>query len=456
LVLIKFHKIDFSKTTVVFNALAGIIFLLFVFNLVGAMAAGGTNTLSATQLDDGGPRPFHHIKTEFNVDRRAPSPDIYWLFMDGMLGFETVERFFNEPQNELREGLKNRGFIIDEGAKLNAGGTWSAMCALMFPNFYDNYFGELLADTNHLVLSVDRDTAIMPHLNADIGNMHSHIYPYPEFFSALNAAGYTTVQQSTPGHGFTPFASNIFYDIRYDEQTVGTNHGLSPRFPFFVGIENLLEMLIATTPLSIIQSRLRNFNNEIGWRPIPAHSGLVEPLLITHNTHALYHERLLFASLIDSFDIPSPKMVLTTPLFTHRTQWLYFSPNHPEPFNTLHSDLDNPFAGNVYMNAHKYAARVMLNMVDLILAENPDAVIIIQSDHGFRVEYTQNYLRANGMNDHDLFELIHSTINAVRIPESFGGLDEPLAPVNISRELINRFVGQNYKMAKPHVNPIRR
>jgi hypothetical protein len=51
-----------------------------------------------------------------------------------------------------------------------------------------------------------------------------------------------------------------------------------------------------------------------------------------------------------------------------------------------------------------------------------------------------------GYTKEQIVELMHSVFSAVRIPDEYGGLDEPIAPLNITRELINRFVGDNYEL----------
>ena len=44
-----------------------------------------------------------------------------------------------------------------------------------------------------------------------------------------------------------------------------------------------------------------------------------------------------------------------------------------------------------------------------------------------------------------MLELNYSTVSAVRIPEKYGSLTEPLDPLDITRYLVNHFVGEgNY------------
>jgi len=442
-ILLRFLKVTFEKLDFVFSSVAVVVCLMFVFNLANALRLGGGLDLSAVQGEG------EYVKREFNIDKSLPNPDIYWLWVDGMLSFATVERFFEDPQDDLRQELVSRGFVIKDDAMLHAGLSWVALPALFSPYFYDNYFGRLLQETNHLTTSFERSRSgvLSSNIRQDIGIFEIHIAPYLELHHALAAAGYTLIQQSSPTTGFTPFTSHYFYNIGSSEVLLGRNPELqSVSSPFLAGFENLMDLIFATTPLYMARHAIWRLLPDVNWEPTPSHGHLVEPLLVTHpHTEALVKERMHLNSLIDSFAIPSPKFVLSTPSFTHRLAWSSLVQGHPE--------ILNPLAEYAYINAHKYAVRMMLTMIDLILEENPYAVIVLQSDHGFHYIEHQRFLYENGMNDYDLFELINSTMSAVRIPARYGGLDEPIAPINISRELINRFAGQNFEMTAPHTNP---
>jgi len=106
----------------------------------------------------------------------------------------------------------------------------------------------------------------------------------------------------------------------------------------------------------------------------------------------------------------------------------------------------DPTAIHVYPLAFEEAAKRMLYLVDVAIERNPNTVIVLQADHGFHRYRTQLYLLDQGYNMEQVLELIHSVFSAIRIPPKYGGLDTPIAPLNISRELINRFVGENYTL----------
>lgn len=101
---------------------------------------------------------------------------------------------------------------------------------------------------------------------------------------------------------------------------------------------------------------------------------------------------------------------------------------------------------DLYPLAYEYSNEVMFNMIDLILEHNPNAIIVIQADHGMHLHGTQRQLLAEGFTEEEVAHIQNSVLSAVRIPEQYGGLDEPLDPRNITRELVNRFVGENYQL----------
>ena len=88
----------------------------------------------------------------------------------------------------------------------------------------------------------------------------------------------------------------------------------------------------------------------------------------------------------------------------------------------------------------------VISEIDLILARNPNAVIVLQSDHGFHLDSTQDHLLEQGYTMEQVLELTHSVFSAMRIPDEYGGLEESVAPLNITRVLVNRFVGKNYEL----------
>ncbi|MCL2015012.1 MAG: hypothetical protein FWG68_02055 [Defluviitaleaceae bacterium] len=435
--VIRRYEIGFEKIRPVFTTLVAMVYVLFAFNALPLLQTAPVVVLAETPEED---KLATLFRQEFNVDPTLPSPDIFWFHADGALSFAAVERFFGDPQNEFRAELQNRGFVINENAIVNAGATWPSLPTLLSPGFYDNYWGELLVATNHTINTRRRNSLIRQQFAQDgIVWDDDPNFPYQELYEAFMAAGYNVAVQGHPSQGFVPTASTYFYNISNEQTPLAINHDaiIRNRHPFLLGLDDLVDLMIVTTPFSIIEDFLivNLLFSGLEWISIPSHSEQVERLIIDDN--ATFHERALFRNLLEALELPSPKLVYTQPWFWHRSQWAVYTDS---------VDPEDPFELNQYMVAHNHGVEVLLTMIDLILERNPNAIIVVQSDHGFHIWETQLILESMGFSDEERFEMIHATLSAVRIPPQYGGLDEPLNPKNITRELVNRFVGVNYEL----------
>ncbi|MCL2559334.1 MAG: hypothetical protein FWE07_02500 [Turicibacter sp.] len=432
--VLRLLKIKFYKVRALFSALAGVICLMFVFNAVPPVFANVT----APRMEDRAEQVDFYIRHDFNVDSSLPSPDIYWLHMDGMINFSSMAFLFDDTQDELRQQLLDRGFVINEEAELAAHNTVFGVPALLSPAFYDSYLGELLTHTNTL-LRRGRQRFLHGALNDDGISLAEDVAPYHELLHAFLAVDYTAVM-------IADFSETVYVPIdhfyrignaeRHDDTplTIGNiteieRHVLSDAI-------DLLELLTLATPVPyrfVIQIREGQFD----WESIPEYAEEIDRL--TEGTSDLPHERQLYRRLMDSFSIEGPRLVYMPLMFTHAARWNWH-------YDELVGHGAHSYRIDLYPTAHEYAANVMLTMIDLILEENPNAVIVIQSDHGFHLHATQAQLLADGFTELEVAQIQNSVMSAVRIPEQYGGLDEALDPRNITRELVNRFVGPNYEL----------
>ena len=84
-------------------------------------------------------------------------------------------------------------------------------------------------------------------------------------------------------------------------------------------------------------------------------------------------------------------------------------------------------------------------MIDLILEADPDAVIVLQADHGLHMYTAEQIERVLGAGS--ATNIWNSVFSAIRVPAQYQTSDEQYAlanPLNISRYIVNRFVGENY------------
>jgi len=380
---LRWRKPRFAKIRPAFNALAISLVALFVFNLIPAIHHASVlfRARGAMVGTEHSERPFY-IKRDFQVNPALPSPDIYWFHLDGMMSLETVERFWGEPREHLRGEFARRGFLIYENALLNAGFTDAALPALFSPAFYDSFLGALLAE-NETELRASRTRQVIRALSSAGLIFARDIVARYELFNALIARGYE--------FELPDFGANLPVFV----------YSLSPSQRFLTG--DWLTLLPAAA----------YFHNLFGG-----------------NNYVEVEVRQF-----DCGFYPIARFVFKSFAYTHMTQVWSLDPN------LARMDLT---AVHLYPAAFERIAHRALYYIDAILEQNPNAVIVLQSDHGFHYYQTQRHLIDQGYSLSQVLELMHSVFSAVRIPPQYGGLDAPIAPLNISRELVNRFVGENY------------
>jgi hypothetical protein len=309
-----------------------------------------------------------------------------------------MENFFGKCQMNLREELNKRGFVVYENAELNASYTPPAVTALLSPAFYDNFLHQLLMDLDGMLTCETAD--LLTNLLVEKGlTLEDNILPYHELFSALASVGYGLFGRDTyylrlRNHfHFGDTRENMYFFSQWHRSDFG----------------DLPDLLVMTTPLRDMPffwySRISPTDHSNG-----------------SSTENMTHFNWQFF------------------FNTHAMQWWQQDPRLTERTDESERRLD------LYPIAYQYQVEEMLEFIDIVLDENPDAVIILQADHGFHRAITHEFLFKQGYTRDQILELIYSVFSAVRIPPVYGGVDEPIAPLNISRELVNRFVGENYAL----------
>jgi len=442
--LILFRKIRYSieKLHNAFRIIPVTICILFIVNFTPAFYSEVIDLFFNPPPDE---KPYY-LKTEFVIDKSLPSPDVYWFHVDGMIGFDAAAKHFGDNQEDIKFELQKRGFVINESAELNIGYSDIAIPALISPAFYDSYLEPLLTEFNHL-WQLPRKDEIERVLRRDRINIHDDIMPNQELFNAFLTKDYSYVSF---WHGDANTAT-YYYTTAPD---LVTRTGVERSREFYLQVEDFKALLLSTTPLlhPFFASRIEEYvyneqtASEIYFNMISHHEDVVKRKLIIDNPDlSIYGQEYNFYRCIyDSLRLPSPKLYFIELNWAHepfdKLYWLH------ESFDNLYEkgQAENIFdADTYYMELHRYTIQVFLNAVDLILEHTPDAVIVIQADHGIECR-AQLYMLDNNYPEEKVWDLFVSTISAVRIPEEFGRLDEPLEPLDITKFLINSFVGKNY------------
>lgn len=416
-----FHKKEWKSLPVI----ATVAFAtLLLFNIVPLLTKGGDMNLEDTVK----------YKTEFVVNDASQTPNVYWFFCDGMLGFDAMEQYFNDPQEALQDELTKRGFEIDRSAEFEAG-HWSriAIPALMCPDYYDTYMQKLMADH-------DAAVALRKMTGTGLDNARKN----NETILAFDAKGYTTVTISIPGPYFYPMTDYYYYiksrsEYAKDEVTVprkteniDTNVQTVDEHRLYA--YQLGEIFLGGIP-GQVYDLLFPSKTELERALTTDFDGVSEALCGTQD--ALINTALV-TSLYDAVNAPeirAPKFVIIHDFLAHYPFDTDENGNREEQYENILS----------YRGHHTYAAKVLLHLIDLVLEADPSAVIIIEGDHGLH-EMTQDQITEAFGADAAL-DIWNSVISAIRVPGEYQNGDEKFAlsnPLNISRYIVNNFVGENY------------
>jgi hypothetical protein len=401
----------------------------------------------------GNTRPYE-IKTEFNIDPDLPHPNVYWLHMDGMVGFDAVEQYFGDPQTGLKGELEDRGFVVNTGARLEAGYTHIAIPILLSPVFYDSYLaGEFVRVARFGHERFQRLHIAMYEKGISLNDIH----PKNETLKAFSDVGYVNI--SNDGH-ITSSENIDIYNNGYYSSEIQEIRAADIDFNKTNDFKNLIvEASALTTVKTAIDAYFEKKRPIANRQPIPVYQETVDRYVIGDSDS---NDRMIGIVRAMKYAV-----AVKTPHFFYFNNEIVHVRNfeqtigeviYDEPVGyTFYLDEEGNFYDEpledildlrLYYPQHKYGVKQMMAEVDIILENDPDAVVIIQADHGIHAygkgEYDFKAAEKRGYNLQDQFNLRFQVISAVRIPEKYGKLTGLLHPLDIARYLVNHYVGQNY------------
>jgi len=378
----------------------------------------------------------NYYKTEFNVDKNLPSPNIYWLLMDGMLGFKAMEYLFNDPQPEFTAQLTERGFKINRDAQFEAlHSTNYCIPALMCPTYYDSYFIPKLK----LYFFDKKEKLLHSKKVAMLARIKN------ELILAFNRKGYQTssIVIYPDLYYFSPDV--LYINNKKITQVQELNNKINRDQEGIQELYSIFSLFTQNTPLGWIVSVFDMFMNhylkkyyllniqEISSQPFDN----IE-LFFGESYHE--NDRWYLSALADIMN-QRYKLVIIHDMKAH------FPFIYSKEGKRIKTNFADPYS---YLPQHHFASSIVISYIDFITNKDPDAIIVIQSDHGLHYNETRQILISKyGKTDEDVRLMQNQTISAVRIPEKWGGLEQPIEPPNITRLLVNRYVGENYKMLAP-------
>lgn len=367
------------------------------------------------------------LKREFYVDETSKTPNVYWIHLDGMLGFDAYERYFGDDQAELTQALAEMGFQINRGATLEAAHTTQlAVAQLMCPDFYDREMVPRM-QTHEDAMALRGDLAFKkgPLQQARI---------YNELVLAFAQRGYFTQTLARHNIYFTPLVDRAYDTYPYAKASItryaGNEDQIVEQYLNSVKMDELATLLVEKVGSYFARGMLKRAPLE---KRIDE-AQLKEILLQTGGREDTVN---LVSALYDALDAPAPSLSVLHMVLPH----------YPFSFdaegNAAGTDPNDILS---YGPHHVYTGKVLLNMLRMILASDPDAVIALQADHGLHGQSAEEIAAAFGPDA--VLPIWNGVFSALRVPETYQTGEEALAlsdPLNLARYLVNAFVGENYQ-----------
>ena len=419
----------------IFKTLA--VFEIVVFLIIFIQATGAY--IKKITFSD----PETNYKTSFTISDNSPSPNIYWLFTDGMLGFAAMEYFFYDPQEEFENQLKERGFVVNREAKFEGNhDTAYAIPLFMSPFYYDKNMLPLLKSITQKPTKLS-DLSERQRIFQQMSNSLSKARLNNELIAAFNAKGYQTgiITESlgyywllTTGISYTALGK-IEYNISNLENTATLDK-----------LNHLNDLMAEVTISNIFLGYTRGFLTRLSQKHLT-----VEPIKKAENDTkgiagilSYKNTTWYIDALSEILKNPQPRMTIIVDDKAHFPFLL-----NEDGSSVARSEKESIDIYN-YPPQHRFARKYLIALIDFILVNDPKAIIVIQADHGVHHANSQRQILSSGGTIDEVCLIYNQVMSAVRIPEMWGGLEVPLDPLNITRVLVNRYVGQNYELLESH------
>ncbi len=345
---------------------------------------------------------FQYIQTP-KISANLPSPNIYWIHCDGLLGVNSFRKYFKDSQDSFLKELQKRSFFIYDSARLNGNcSTVSAVAALMNPEYYDEVLSFWLQPgRNSRWQSIHEDQLAFYRLIAN------------QFYRSFEKKGYqlSVIPKDLWSASYVEIYSSMekYYWSRLYLKNIEIFGYISRWMPF-----------------SLLYRK---------WENVPE---MTVPEAVSGIAGDYVEKNIAYFHAVHHLSAPQKPSLTVIKCFSAHVPYIYDQKG--DLISSL-SDNSNPAD---YAAQHLLTTRILLWTVEKILEKDPDALIVLQADHGLHCSTRKQLLDFFGedCNPDDLWNQVFS---AVRVPPRFrNGTEAYMAqsPLNIVRYLINSFVGE--------------
>ena len=368
---------------------------------------------------------------EIVVEENKKKPNIYWFHMDGMPSTGFIEKYYNNSLDDFHSELESMNFIDNKDASFGgAHHTMMALNSLLNPDYYDNYLKDYSNEFSKCTIKDCRTKYISDYKDLVYRRLDN------ELFTAMDKGGYTTVSITM----FDPFTS-LNTDYAYDI----SNYDSKCRVLYYDKKHSSKEVydgILRVHFKNIISSYYNNklTKDKMFDKNINCNMNL-ENYPNIKNGDFIQNKKIV-NSLEDARSKDNnPKIYFIDNILMHMN-W-----NYDENGKFIR---DNNVDLNDYDDTYIYTTKVLLEFIKYIRENDSDSVIIIQGDHGIHVLENNVLEKYYGVKGEEILDVRNSTISTISVPEEYKNGDEDYLsnPLNISRYLINNYIGDNYEYIK--------
>jgi hypothetical protein len=310
-------------------------------------------------------------------------PDVFVFVFDGFAGEKQLESDFNYDLKPFKTNLEKRGFVIPDLSFTNYPNTIFSIPSLLNMNYVDNIIEEYDSDSKDFRIS-------------------NQMFKQNNVMNIFKSYGYkTTIFQNGAGEKYQVPADSPYVDEK-----------------LCMGYSSMIDSQILRTLVSI-------------YLPIYSDTNIHQEF--TGKSYPHQFDECIFSFIEDYEDNKEQPHFVFAHLMLPHGGYRYDSEGNyinPEEFKGLNK--------GEYLNQLIFTEKKSLEMIDSIQQQNPESVIILFSDHGFRDEITWG-----NPTDEDLLRGFNN-ISAVYFPDKEIEISEKLSLVNVFRIFFNEYFDTNY------------
>ena len=376
-------------------------------------------------------------KIKLNLSDNTKTPNVYWIHCDGMMNIRDVDKYFSYYNYYLYDYFKKNNYFYNDSELVAGHKTQKALVALFNPNYYDEFYKDYLINLNNYELGkVNKLSFNVNYYELERKRLNN------ELINAFKKKGYNTYAVSE----FNPYTSlyvDYFYDYyKYDWDYLSLDNDFrllednSDKLLSYIRFVHMKPILNQTAFYGLTNINYLKSQN-ISYDDIDFSN--YEHSIDSYLNHNYWVNMAIMKGINNSITNTNNNFM-----------FIDFRLNH-EPFIfKLNGDI--VFSGSrkiasSYVGNYVYSSFLLIDLLEYIKTNDPNSVIVVLGDHGLHTLYDDEMKEYFKTDMNNIQNIRNSVINAVYVPDKYRNGDEKYLgnPLNISRYLVNNYVGYNYK-----------